>query len=400
MNGPSLQSPLSLFRRYRDSLSSGAPEATGFGDFLSYLMGTAATFIGIKSLGKVVSSAVDTRKTTPQAPRVALKRGQKLGPYHLLRRLGQGAQGDVWKALELGSTIRLVALKVMNSNLRSNPVRLAQFRREAERGAKLTGPSLLPIHETGEIDGMVFMTMPYVEATSLKEIITARRLFEAGEEPDHIHPAVTADETTYIRFMVHALAKATRALAQVHENQVVHRDVKPANILLDLNRTESVYLCDFGLGRELDVATSEQLRDGSGTPMFMAPERLLRNLADEVKCDIYSMGVTLFEALTLKRPFQIPENASWPVMATFLATTPPSSPSQVRPGFPRELEAIIMRAMSRDSQARHESASALAEELTEFQARWTPRTCRTRNQRPHAAHQEYRPHFPRLQDAG
>lgn len=373
---------------------------TSFGDFLSYLMGTAATFIGIKSLAQVASSASATRKTAIPVQRVTLKRGQKLGPYHLLRRLGQGAQGDVWKALELGDTIRIVALKVMNSNLRNNPVRLAQFRREAERGAKLSGPSLLPIHEAGEIDGYVFMAMPYVEATSLKEIIVARRLYEAGEEPDQIHPAVTADEATYIRFMVHSLAKATRALAQVHENQVVHRDVKPANILLDLNRTESVYLCDFGLGRELDVATSEQLRDGSGTPMFMAPERLLRRPADEVKCDIYSMGVTLFEALTLKRPFQIPENVSWPVMATFLATTQPSSPSQVRPGFPRELEAIILRAMSRDSEARHESASELADELTEFQARWTPRNYRTRNQRPHAAHTGFHSHLTRLQDAG
>ena len=324
-----------------------------------------------------------------------LKRGQRLGSFQLLRRLGQGAQGDVWKALQLSPSIRMVALKVMNSGLRDNPVRLAQFQREAARGARFSGPSLLPICETGEIDGYVYMAMPYVESISLKEIITARIHFEDGDHSPVQHPAITADEETYIRFMVHALSKVARALAQVHAAQVVHRDVKPANILFDLNRTDRVYLCDFGLGRELDVATSEQLRDGSGTPMFMAPERLLRDPADEMKCDIYSLGVTLFETLTRRRPFQIPENSSWPMMATFLATTDPKIPSRLKPGFPPQLEAIILKAMSREPSHRHNSASELADELTTFQATWTPSK---RNQRRHAAHRIYRHHLSRIQE--
>ncbi len=400
MIGQSLRSPLSLFRRHRGSENSGSPEGSGFGEFLSYLVGTAATFIGLKTQGPVVSSSLDTQRTPAPTKRLPLRPGQKLGSYHLLRRLGQGAQGDVWKALQLGPTVRMVALKVMNFNLRTNPIRLAQFQREAARGAKLSGPSLLKIHETGEIDGHVFMAMPYIEGTSLKEIITDRRRFQEGEDPLLSHPAISADEETYIRFVVLALAKATRALAQVHENLVVHRDIKPANILLDKNRTEGVYLCDFGLGRELDVATSEQMRDGSGTPMFMAPERLLREPADEVKCDIYSMGVTLFEALTLKRPFQIPENTSWATMANYLATTNPLKPTEAKPGLPAELEAIVLRAMARDPRDRYESAYDLAEELTRFQAAWPARSRRDPNQRPHAPHRVYRPHFPRLQEAG
>jgi len=396
MLGPSLLSPQSLFRRRRDVQESGSSESTAIGEFLSFLVGTAATFVGLKSYGQAVaSSPAPARSGFPNQP-VPLKRGQRLGQFHLLRRLGQGAQGDVWKALQLTPTIRMVALKVMNSGLRENPVRLAQFQREAARGAKLVGPSLLPICDAGEIDGNVYMAMPYVEGISLKEIIAARILFEDGDTSFASHPVINADEETYIRFMVHALAKASRALAQVHQDRVVHRDVKPANILLDLNRTDCVYLCDFGLGRELDVATAEQLRDGSGTPMFMAPERLLRDPADEVKCDIYSMGVTLFETLTRKRPFQIPENSSWPMMATFLATTDPLSPSRVKPGFPRELEAIILKAMSREPSKRHSSASELADELTVFQARWCSLGQRNR---PHSKHSTYRPHFNRFSEA-
>ena len=101
--------------------------------------------------------------------------------------------------------------------------------------------------------------------------------------------------------MAAALAEASRALARAHELRIAHRDVKPANLLLDNRRDGGVYLCDFGLGRDLDVATSEQMRDGAGTPIYMAPERLLMFAADEIKCDIYSMGVTLFEALTARK---------------------------------------------------------------------------------------------------
>ena len=395
MLGIDLLSQLSVYQRKRNGQAAVLPESNGILDYLSNLVGTAATFVGIRTHTPEIHGD-DELKELLRPTSAVLGRGRRLGPYHLLRRLGRGAQGEVWKALQLTPTIRLVAIKVMNSSLRENPVRLAQFYREAARGAKLSGPSLLRIYESGEIDGHIFMAMPYVEGISLKEIIAARTSYEEGERAYVSHPVVTADDETYIRFIVHALAKATRALAIVHENRVVHRDVKPANILLDNNRTDQVYLCDFGLGRELDVATPEQMRDGSGTPMFMAPERLLRATADEMKCDIYSMGVTLFEALTCKRPFQVPENSSWPMLANFLATSDPSTPSQVRPGFPRELEEIIVRAMSRDPAKRHNSAAELADELTEFQSRWNPSR---RNPRYHAPHPVYRPHFHRYQDA-
>jgi eukaryotic-like serine/threonine-protein kinase len=143
----------------------------------------------------------------------------------------------------------------------------------------------------------------------------------------------------------------------------VHRDIKPANILMDNRHPERVYLCDFGLGRDLDVATSQQMRDGAGTPLYMAPERLLRLPADEIKCDIYSMGVTLCEALTLKRPFQVPGDLPPPALAPFLARTAPLHPHALDPELPAELAAVIMKAMARNPEERHDCARELAADL-------------------------------------
>ncbi len=153
------------------------------------------------------------------------------------------------------------------------------------------------------------------------------------------------DEPDYLVAMTRILAEATRALAHAHEQRIAHRDIKPANILLDSRLPHAVYLCDFGLGRDLEIATSEQMRDGAGTPMYMAPERLLRVAADEVRCDIYSMGVTIFEALTTERPFQVPEHISLSALPVYLSSALPRRPSDVRPGFPKEHEAVILKAM-------------------------------------------------------
>jgi serine/threonine-protein kinase len=163
--------------------------------------------------------------------------------------------------------------------------------------------------------------------------------------------------------MTRILARATRALARAHSQQIAHRDIKPANILLATQGRGGVYLCDFGLGRDLEVATSEQMRDGAGTPMYMAPERLLRIAADEIRCDIYSMGVTLFEALTLARPFVVPPHVTLAMLAAYLVGASPRAPGDVHPEFPEEHAAVIQKAMARDPNRRYRSAEELAGDL-------------------------------------
>src|SRR5262249_37257209 len=198
-----------------------------------------------------------------------------------------------------------------------------------------------------------------------------------------MHFLATLEEPDYRRAMTRILAKAARALGRVHDHRVAHRDIKPANILLDNDRSEGVYLCDFGLGRDLEVATAEQMRDGAGTPMYMAPERLLRATADEVRCDIYSMGVTLFEALTLERPFQVPGHLTSSSLPAFLVRTEPRRPGAVCPGLPPEHEAVILKAMARDATRRHESAYQLAADLDRLDVPRMPQRSRTPSDEAH-----------------
>jgi eukaryotic-like serine/threonine-protein kinase len=309
-------------------------------------------------------------------PRPPLAAGDRLAGYRLLERLGRGGQGDVWKAMRREPFTELVALKVLKPALARNPARMAQFRREAERGGRLAGPSLLRVDELGTFDGYHYMAMPYVEGITLREVVRARAAHLEDKPTDVIHRLVTLDATDYLRAMIRIMADAADALARVHAQRIAHRDIKPANILLDNRRPEGVYLCDFGLGRDLEVATPQQMRDGAGTPMYMAPERLLRATADEIKCDIYSLGVTTFEALTLDRPFEIPEHVTFASLSAFLAGARPRRPRELRRGFPEELEAVVLKAMDRDPANRYDSADQLAQDLRRVELHLAFRTAR------------------------
>ena len=316
---------------------------------------------------------------TPANPMIFYP-GRQLGPYRLLERLGQGGQGEVWKAHRSGGGAELAALKILKPEFAHNPARKAQFRREAQRGLRLKGRSLLVAYELAEIDGFHVMAMPFVPGFSMRDLIRWRISYLSGEESDHIHPFVSMPDYEYYRAIAAALAEVSLALSSAHEKQVVHRDIKPANLLLDNRRDGGIYLCDFGLGRDLDVATCEQMRDGAGTPIYMAPERLLCFAADEIKCDIYSMGVTLFEALLLEKPFRIPAEVTGPHVAPVLARAKPKPVRQLEPDFPRELEAVITKAMARDPGRRFASARDLARSLLQFVESNAP----ARRDEPHA----------------
>ncbi|QEH34452.1 Serine/threonine-protein kinase PknB [Aquisphaera giovannonii] len=299
------------------------------------------------------------RTGCPSHPRA----GMRLGRYRLLRHLGRGAQGDVWKALSLeGDASTPVALKVLNPAAARLASRRSQFRHEAERGARLAGPDLLRVLEFGEAQGVPFLVMPYVGGSSLAALIRARKARSDEESAGHERPLVAAEGADYLAGALRVVAAASRALGRIHAQRVVHRDVKPANILIE-DRGLGVYLCDLGLGRDLDVATPEQMRDGAGTPMYMAPERLLRAPADERLCDIYGMGVTLYEAVTMERPFSPPAGLTHSLLSRFFLDNEPIPPRRALPELPPAVEAVILRAMARRPGDRYGSADELAAEV-------------------------------------
>ncbi len=269
----------------------------------------------------------------------------------------------MWKALQTEPFVDVVALKILSGTLVADPRRVAQLRREGERYARLASPSILPVYDFGIADGFVFLSMPFIDGYTLADVIRQRKLWLRGRPLAACHPLAIAPESDYNDGVVRMVAKIARAVAEAHANQIAHRDVKPGNVLLSHNSAWEVYLGDFGLGRDLDVATIEQLRNGAGTPAYMAPERLLKTTTNEVLCDVFSLGATLFEALTLDRPFVVPEELPRVMWGSYLATLQTPRVRELRPDLPKDLDEIVAKAMDRDPSKRHASAREFIRDL-------------------------------------
>ena len=301
---------------------------------------------------------------------------QRIGGYRLIEPLGSGTQGVVWRAVREDDGGQEVAIKLLNSPGRCDRKSLLRLRREAARGARMDHPAILPVTEFGEADGVAFLVMELVEGWTFAEILSMRRQATKGKASGEAHPLVTLTEPAYHRAAGGALLRIARGLQAAHEVRIAHRDVKPSNILLDRRHPERTVLTDFGLGRDLDVATLPQLRDWSGSPLYMSPEKLRGVQDDEVLCDVYALGVTIFECLTLARPFEDP--GVLPARAVFwhLSRQRPKRPRQVCPKLPAALEAVILGAMARDPGRRTPTAGGVADALADYLDRPTRRSPR------------------------
>jgi serine/threonine-protein kinase len=289
--------------------------------------------------------------------------GMRLGRYRLIERLAHGCQGEVWRALQVDPIVEEVALKLVWGKQAEHPGLRSQFHREAMWGARLRSPWLLPTYEFGVERGIVYLAQPLVEGASLAELIVRYQRWSQGAVAPRRHWLEQIPRATYLGAVVTITARIARGLAVAHAAHVAHRDVKPANILVDRSRPGRVFLCDFGLGRDFRNSEPAILCENAGTPLYMAPERLLRLPSDEVLCDVYALGVTLAEAATLVCPFSIPRGlppSRWP---EYLAHSPPRDLGVVAPWLPVTMQAIIHRAMNRDSRGRYPTMTSFAEDL-------------------------------------
>src|SRR5213595_625941 len=261
------------------------------------------------------------------------------GDYELLEVIGRGGQGVVYRARQKSLT-RTVALKVIGLGHWATEAHLKRFRREAEAAASLEHPGIVPIHEVGERDGLCYFSMQFIEVGQLDEVV--RR------------------EPMPIRRAVQLIAKVARIVHYAHEHGILHRDIKPGNILLD--QQGEPHLTDFGLARLVETeSTITRTMEVLGTPSYMAPEQAAGNNAKLTSAtDVYGLGAVLYQLLTGHPPFA--GGTSYETIKLLLDT----EPRDLRlwnPKIDRDLSTICVKCLEKDPQRRYPSALALAEDL-------------------------------------
>src|SRR5271155_4942089 len=280
---------------------------------------------------------------------MALTPGTKLGPYEIVSPLGAGGMGEVYRARDTRLD-RDVAIKVLLTNMASDPSLRQRLEREAKAVSKLSHPHICTLHDIGHQDGIDFIVMELVEGESLEQ-----RLLKGPLPADQV-----------IRYA----AQIADALAKAHKRGFTHRDLKPANIMLAKSGAK---LMDFGLAKQsgpapLATALTEMTMDqakltseGSivGTFQYMAPEQLEGKEAD-ARTDIFAFGELIHEMVTGKPAFSGKSRAS--LIAAILTTEPPSI-SELQPLAPATLERVVRKCLAKDPDDRWQSASDLASEL-------------------------------------
>ncbi len=308
----------------------------------------------------------------------------RLGDFRILRELGRGGMGVVFEAVQ-ESLGRRVALKILASQSQLTPERRERFVREAKAAAKLHHTNIVPVFGVGEQEGLSYYVMQLIPGQSLQAIVAgwkhgaaaetagpipgqvATTLGMHPEEPRLPRPTVHAEPGSHAHhprsgdwaFIAEAGAQAAEALHYAHQQGVLHRDVKPANLLLDPKR--QVWVADFGVAKLVDSRTLTATGDILGTLQYLAPE-CLHGTAD-VRSDVYGLGATLYEMLTLAPPFSAETPAG---LIKQIADAEPASPRSIDRTIPRDLETIVLKALAREPSRRYASAEMLADDLRAF----------------------------------
>jgi len=274
-----------------------------------------------------------------------------LGPYRVLESLGAGGQGQVFLAEDtrLG---RRVALKVLSPSwLRSGEAR-TRFQREAMAASRLDHPGICTVYEAGEASGVPYIAMRYVEGDTLAKTIH----FPTAAAPSGDSSRLHRDE---ILRRVLLVERTARALHAAHQSGLIHRDIKPGNIVV--TPEGDPVILDFGLAREELSEGLTRSGDLLGTPAYMSPEQLTaQRIPLDRRSDIYSLGVTLYECVTLRHPFEGDTREA--LYQQILARDPPR-PRKLDPRIPRDLEVAIETAMAKDPARRYATALDLADDL-------------------------------------
>ena len=291
-------------------------------------------------------AAASRSRTAPQ-----LAPGSRLGVYRVVRSLGSGGMGEVYLVDDTRLN-RQVALKILPRAVADDPGRRERFEREAQAAARLTHPNIVTLYSIEEIDGVLLLTMEYVEGEPLSRLITSRglpldRILELG-------------------------LSVSDGLIAAHQRGIVHRDLKPGNIMVGTDGR--VRVLDFGLAKlkeaELDAAAESQTKTASltaegalvGTAAYMSPEQAEGRPVDD-RTDIFSVGVILFEMATGRQPFK--GDTSLAVLSSILRDTAPAV-NELNPRLPHEFARVVRRCLAKDPTRRYQTALDLRNELEDL----------------------------------
>src|SRR5439155_10352037 len=270
-----------------------------------------------------------------------MERGTQFGPrYRIESVIGEGGMGKVYKAHD-NDLDRTVALKLVRLELANNAESMQRLKQELLLASRISHKNILRIHDLGDVGGVKFISMAYVQGRDLHEVIT-----ECGRQP--------VDRT------VHIAKQLAGALEAAHAEGVVHRDLKPRNVLVD--QADQVYVSDFGLAKSLESASATAMtRTGEvlGTPRYMSPEQAESKPVDH-RSDIYSFGVMLYEMVTGDAPFA--GESMLQVMYQHVAQKP-KNPKEANPELPDYLAQIILRCLEKDPALRYQSAREILHDL-------------------------------------
>ncbi len=270
--------------------------------------------------------------------------GVKAGRYEIIGELGRGAMGVVYKATDpvIGRTVAVKTIKLSEEGTGlSRPELLTRFQTEARAAGLLTHPNIVVVFDAGEEDGLYYITMELVEGKSLQA---------------HLDGQVAFALPRVLRIM----EQTCSALQFAHERNVVHRDIKPANIMLTADDT--VKVTDFGTAKILQFGTMQQTAHVMGTPSYMSPEQV-KGRAVDGRSDIFSLGVLLYEMVTGEKPFP-GQNITTVIYK--IVNEEPVPPRQVDPTIHPGINAVVMKALAKEPEARYQSCREMLEDLRNY----------------------------------
>jgi serine/threonine-protein kinase len=270
----------------------------------------------------------------------------KAGRYEILDELGRGAMGVVYRAMDpvIGRTVAVKTIRLSEEGTGlTRPELLARFQTEARAAGLLTHPNIVVVYDAGEENGLYFITMELVEGKSLQVLLDAGHAFPVPR-------------------VIRIMEQTCSALQFAHERNIVHRDVKPANLMLTADDT--VKVTDFGTAKILQFGTVQQTAHVMGTPSYMSPEQVKGRPVDG-RSDIFSIGVMLYEMLTGEKPFP---GQSITTVIYKIVNEDPIPPRQINPSIHPGLNDIVLRALAKEPEVRYQSCRELLEDLRNYRA--------------------------------